>query len=533
MSFSINSSQQISIFDAASNLTQREVRMLEKSWAKYFSENIFPAIDEEPFRVLYSDRPSRHNTPVNVIIGALIIKEIFQLTDEEIVETLSFDIRYQYALHTTSFEEQPLNDRTLGRFRARCNTYEERTGIDLIHQCIVGLSSAMAKMMKLNTGMRRMDSLMVASNIKKMSRLELLYTCVANLAKSMRKLEDNAFPASLTHYTEEDDHNRVLYHNRSEDTESKISQVLKDAALIITACGSRYDESSEYQLLIRVIEEQTDKDDDGKLVLKSKKSDMNSEILQNPADPDATFRLKSGKEYRGYIANVVETADKNNSIVIDYQFEKNIYSDSRFVKDYLDKQPVSEEEIILVTDGGYCGYENAKKAAEKNVQLITTDLKGTDVADIYADFKFSEDGKEILSCPAGHKPKSNVYDSNTQRCKASFPVEHCKGCPHFTECNPQLHVRVATIKLAKRTSYHAEQQRFFETEKFSEYARFRNGVETIPAALRKRHNVDKMHVRGLIPCRLYFGFKIAAMNVRKLVKYMSSLGKCAQNTAIT
>ena len=28
--------------------------------------------------------------------------------------------------------------------------------------------------------------------------------------------------------------------------------------------------------------------------------------------------------------------------------------------------------------------------AEKNVTLITTDLKGTDVADIYADFKFSE-----------------------------------------------------------------------------------------------------------------------------------------------
>ena len=38
--------------------------------------------------------------------------------------------------------------------------------------------------------------------------------------------------------------------------------------------------------------------------------------------------------------------------------------------------------------------------AEKNVTLITTDLKGTDVADIYADFKFSEDGKEIISCPA-------------------------------------------------------------------------------------------------------------------------------------
>lgn len=362
-----------------------------------------------------------------------------------------------------------------------------------------------------------------------MSRLELLYICVANLVKAMRKSQDDAFPESLIHYTEEDDHNRVLYHNRSEDTESKITQVLKDAATIITACGSRYDESSEYQLLIRVIEEQTDKDSDGKLTLKAKKSGMNSEILQNPADPDATYMEKAGKENRGYIANVVEAADKSSSIAVDYQFEKNTYSDSQFVKDYLDKQPVSEEGTVLVTDGG---YENVKQAEDKNIRLITTDLKGAEVADIYADFKFSDDGKQIISCPAGYKPKSNVYDINTQKCKASFPIEQCKGCPNFSKCNPRLHVRVATIKLARRTSYHAEQQRFFETEKFKEYARFRNGVETIPAALRNRHNVDKMPVRGLIRCRLYFGFKVAAMSVRKLVKYMSSLDKCTPKAII-
>jgi hypothetical protein len=31
--------------------------------------------------VLYSDKPSRPNSPVNVIIGALILKEIFGLSD--------------------------------------------------------------------------------------------------------------------------------------------------------------------------------------------------------------------------------------------------------------------------------------------------------------------------------------------------------------------------------------------------------------------------------------------------------------------
>lgn len=52
MSFSKNSSQQISLFDAASNLTEREKRMLERSWAKYFADHVFPEIDETPFSVV-------------------------------------------------------------------------------------------------------------------------------------------------------------------------------------------------------------------------------------------------------------------------------------------------------------------------------------------------------------------------------------------------------------------------------------------------------------------------------------------------
>ena len=99
----------------------------------------------------------------------------------------------------------------------------------------------------------------------------------------------------LSHYTEDDDHNKVLYHNRSEDTVSKTNQVLEDAALIISACGSRYDEYSEYQLLIRAINEQTKSDAAGKLALKGAHDGMDSNILQNPADPDAAYRKKPEK----------------------------------------------------------------------------------------------------------------------------------------------------------------------------------------------------------------------------------------------
>ena len=43
----------------------------------------------------------------------------------------------------------------------------------------------------------------------------------------MKKLEDLALPAELFHYTEDDDHNRVIYYNRSEDTDPKTDQIFK------------------------------------------------------------------------------------------------------------------------------------------------------------------------------------------------------------------------------------------------------------------------------------------------------------------
>lgn len=98
---------------------------------------------------------------------------------------------------------------------------------------------------------------------------------------------------------------------------------------------------------------------------------MDSNIMQNPADPDATYRKKAGTEYRGYIANVVEVADNNyNSITGDYQYEKNTYSNRQFIKDYMEQQLEDGSHDILTTDGGYCGMENSLLAEEKNTNAF-------------------------------------------------------------------------------------------------------------------------------------------------------------------
>lgn len=55
MSFVANDlrNEQMSMYDSTLNLTDRERRFLEKSWAKVFAEKVFPAIDETPYAVLY------------------------------------------------------------------------------------------------------------------------------------------------------------------------------------------------------------------------------------------------------------------------------------------------------------------------------------------------------------------------------------------------------------------------------------------------------------------------------------------------
>ena len=108
MSFKENAYQQMSFTDSFSGLTVREQKALENSWAKVFADEIFPAIDDKRFSVLYSDKASRPNTPVNVIVGALIIKELFDYSDDEMVENLMLDFRIQYALHTTSISAVPM-----------------------------------------------------------------------------------------------------------------------------------------------------------------------------------------------------------------------------------------------------------------------------------------------------------------------------------------------------------------------------------------------------------------------------------------
>jgi len=70
------------LFSEKNILLENLRKRYEKSWAKGFYEDVFCRIDETVFSVLYSDKVSRPNLPVNIYVSLEILKELFGFSDE-------------------------------------------------------------------------------------------------------------------------------------------------------------------------------------------------------------------------------------------------------------------------------------------------------------------------------------------------------------------------------------------------------------------------------------------------------------------
>ena len=128
---------------------------------------------------------------------------------------------------------------------------ETEHDVDLIHECVVKMAKEISDFMDITPDKQRMDSLMVAANIRNLSLLELFYTCVANLCKIMDERGTK----------------------RDMDATERTVIVMKDADILIKICDSTgdFDDTSEYQLLIRLLKERTIIDDGGSRRLRQKR----------------------------------------------------------------------------------------------------------------------------------------------------------------------------------------------------------------------------------------------------------------------
>ena len=164
-----------------SNLLPGEmVQRLENDWPGQFRHYVLPLVDEEQFSKLYHADNGRPNTPVRLLIGVLVLKEIFNLTDEEALGRLAFDLRWHVALER-ALGDAPCCQKTLHNFRVALEKH------DLAKAQFRELTGKMIEALGLSVEKQRLDSTHILSNIARLNRLGLFCETIRVFLKELRK----------------------------------------------------------------------------------------------------------------------------------------------------------------------------------------------------------------------------------------------------------------------------------------------------------------------------------------------------------
>lgn len=521
--------QQISMDDPFMNLPKSIVENLRKSWAEDFYNDIFLSINEDRFSVLYSEGYSRPNKPVNIMVSLLILKELHDLTDDQLIGSLYFDYRYQYALGISDFEQETACINTLTNFRQRLVAYEAATQVDLIKQETDALSWRLADIIELDRSMARMDSFMLSSSCKKLTRLELVYKVNQNMVKALFEMDPSFVTDPFQIYLKEGHQNQLLYHTKSEEAGSKLDAQIDNAAALYRYVVTRPEwvQMKEFEHLSRLLKDQCIETEEG-VVIPTEAKKIAPESLQNPTDPDATYRYKSGKGNVGYSVNIVEVRDPNKNVgmILSHDIQNNLYHDAQFGEAFIDHDPLSDEIKVLAADGAYHRQTTIQKATDKKVEFNLSNMTGRKSAkNLLGVDQFERDDNQVItSCPAGHAPEQAKFDPVKQVYTAKFDKSICASCPLREQCPVKEQKKYNNIRFTENKLQTDELKKNMNTERHRELSKFRSGVEGIVSALRRGFHVDDLPVKGLLRSKIWIHTKILAYNFKSKVKYKV---KCA------
>lgn len=516
--------QQFSLDDRFLTYPKYIVEALRKSFAEDFFTTIFLKINEDHFSVLYSETFSRPNKPVNILVSLLILKELHNLTDEELLSSFFFDYRYQYALGIEDFEKERICINTLTNFRQRLVEYEVTTGIDLLKAEVDSLSAQLADLIELDKSMARMDSFLLSSSCKKLSRLELVYRVVQQMVQATHNVAPALVPEHLQEYLKNEHKNKTLYHTKSSEAGGKLATQFENAAELYQHLFNKdgFREMKEFKVLTRLLNEQCIETEEGILIPLEGK-ELSPSNLQNPSDPDATYRYKNGKGDIGYVVNLVEVRDKEKDVglILSHDVQNNLYSDAEFGEVFLDQDPLADDIDVLSADGAYYRQESLKKAKSKDIEMSVSTMTGRKPSkDKLPTNQFQiDENQQITECPAGYKPVLSKYDEEKKVYTAKFSKENCASCPLLDQCPIQQQKKLNTVRFTENKLQTDSVRSEMNSERHDHLSNFRAGVEGIVSALRRGFKIDDIPIRGLVRSKIWIHSKILAFNFKAVTKY--------------
>jgi hypothetical protein len=523
-------SQQPMLISNVNELPTRSQKILKGSWAATFREEVFLRICEERFAVLYADCPSRPNVPVNVLMGLEILKGGFGWSDEELYGHFLFDLQVRYALGCDNFGQGDFDLRTLYYFRQALSRYALKTGIDLVALTFSDITDQQIKRFELKTGIQRMDSTDIASNIADLSRLELLITVVQRLYRLLSAEDQVRYQPTFAPYIKEGAGQYTYRIKGKAAVWEHIQQVGVVLDRLLQQLRSDYGQEALYATAQRFF------DENFKLVQAQVQAKRNDEIqagcLQSVDDLEASYRVKNNRAFKGYVANLSETADPGNPVQLLTQVSvaPNRTSDQDLLKADIPAIQSRMELHQLANDGQYLGPQADQVLRDAQVEQLASALTGkleqhAEGELIVADFVLQLDQQGHVSqaiCPTGY-PASLHPSHSARSCRLDFPLAVCSTCSFHLQqqCPARRNVKKTRffLTITQKQAAAAQRLRHFRQTK-AEARALRTAIEATVFQLTHAMPNDKVPVRGRFRVTNVVLCSALALNARRIDRYL-------------
>ena len=516
----IKDHKQAELFDPWGYLSPRRRRLLGRSWAGLFKQDILCELPVQKLTPFFDASLGRPTKELHTVLGALILQQTHDLTDEETVDQLAFNIQWHYALNIPEESDSAkyICPKTLWSMR----TIVAENGLESV--MFENITDKLAVVFKVNTDKQRIDSVHIKSNMRRLGRIGIfsssIHKFLVNLKRGHKHLLATVETSIIDKYLAEKALGCFSMIKPSESSKTLVSvaddlfnlvELFKDS-IAITSMHS-------YKLLERVLKEQcnlNDSDSSEPVELKNPK-EIPSDSLQNPSDPDATYSSHKGQGYQVQIMETYtdtqdqEQKSKTLNLITHVEVEKACVSDANALIPAIESAKNRElDPKQLQADALYGSDQNLAEAKELGVELIAPAMgsKKTDKIPL-SDFQISDSGR-IVSCPQGQTP-SKV--KRKKRNSVGFALDCCGHCPSLPHCPVKKGKKYYYLRITEKEVRLAKRRATERSPEFQDRYRWRAGVEATMSELDRRTGIKHLRVRGLKSVRFCATLKAIGVNL--------------------
>jgi hypothetical protein len=500
---------------------------LESSWAHLFRNDVLPLLfrKEDDYAKLYG-KTGRPNFSVARLLGLCLLQEWNDLSDQEALDTFSFDVRWRYALDVSD-EGDYLSRRSLVEFRRRLAAKDPE--MKLIRTLFDNIRDSAINKLGLSTSNQRLDSTRIVSNIRLRGRVALFTNTINLFLKSLDGDHLSRVPAEIQKWhTQEPEGWFGLGPAEQKAKLAELARYLHELILIF----EKDDLGEPYQLLKRLFSEQCELSPEEPIEITVKQK-TEGPTLQSPYDPDASC----GHKGPGYSAHITETCNNDKTeIITDYEVHGAARSDIGKALPVIERlDAAGHKPDVLFADGGYPSVPSALKVKEQDIEFITPVNRARLADEVVGRdrFQFNAEGL-ATACPMGHAPIDHrtlsAHNTTDRSLHAVFKGDTCRSCITLDQCpvrapnhrSKGCHPRETTgdfrLEISPELRLRDDMYALQQTTEWKDRYGIRSGIEATNSELKRAHGIGRLRVRRLVKVCFAVACKVIACNIKRWAK---------------